>query len=189
MAQRPQALCPAHSYHTVLSVHKFWRAPLEKSATQLSLAEFSERCKLLRAPPPRPQPNPTLLLDAATQTFPHSAASAEASTQLPLAEFFLGCVYSNDTTDRPVPPPAHGNASSASLPHPVDIATIHSPSRTSDRHVCTTAPRARLHSAPPPPPGLEDQTHLRSSHGISVKAALVCLVCIHPPQLRPRCHM
>ena len=41
--------------------------------------------------------------------------------------------------------PTHGNASSASLPQPTNIATICSPSstsRTSDRHACTTAPRA-----------------------------------------------
>ena len=81
---------------------------LAEAATQLSCAEFLERCNLLRAPPPRPQPNPTLLLDAATQTFPLSAASAEVSTQLPLAEFFLGCIYPEDPLDYSAPPPAHG---------------------------------------------------------------------------------
>ena len=30
-ALRPQALCPAHSYHTVSSAHKFLRAPLARS--------------------------------------------------------------------------------------------------------------------------------------------------------------
>ena len=106
-------------------------------------------------------------------------ASSDASTQL--TEFFLRCIYPNDPMDRSVPPPTHGNASSASLPQPIDIATIYSlssTSRTSDRHVCTTAPRARLQSAPPPPQGLEDQTHLSSSHGILVEATPV----------RPRLH-
>ena len=65
-------------------------ATLAEAATQLSFAEFLERCNLLRASPPHLQPNPTLLLDAAMQTFSHSAASADVSTQLPLAEFFLG---------------------------------------------------------------------------------------------------
>ena len=51
-------------------------ATLAEAATQLAFAEFSERCNLLGALPLRPQPNPTLLLDAATQIFPHSAASA-----------------------------------------------------------------------------------------------------------------
>ena len=146
-------------------------ATLAEAATQLSFAEFLERCNLLIAPPPRPQPSPTLLKDAATQTFPHSAASAGTTTQLPLTKFFLGCKYSKDPLDRSVPPPTHGNASSASLPQPIDIITIHSPSstsRTSGRHVCTTAPRARLHSTPPPPPGLEDQASWSSSHGINV---------------------
>ena len=83
-------------------------ATLAEAATQLSFAEFSERCNLLRALPSRSQPNPTLLLDATTQTFPHSAASAEASTQLPLAEFFLGCINPEDPLDCSVPPPAHG---------------------------------------------------------------------------------
>ena len=144
-------------------------ATLAEAATQLSFAEFLERCNLLIAPPPRPQHSPTLLLDAATQTSPHCAPSADATTQLPLTEFFLGFIYSKGPLDRSVPPPAHGNASSAPLPQPIDIATIYSPSstsRTCGRHVCTTAPRARLHSAPPSPPGLEDQASLCFPHGI-----------------------
>ena len=90
-------------------------------------------------------------------------------TQLPITEFFLGCIYTKDPLDRSVPPPTHAHAYSASLPQPSDNATVYSPSstsRTSDRHVLHHGPRARLHSAPPPPPGLEDQTHLSSSHGI-----------------------
>ena len=63
-------------------------ATLAEAATQLSFAEFLERCNLMRASPPH-----TLLLDAATQTFPHSAASADASTQLPRAEFFLSWMH------------------------------------------------------------------------------------------------
>ena len=216
-------------------------ATLAEDATQLSFVEFLERCNLLRVSPPHPQPNPTLLLDAATQTFPrtapadvstqlplaefslgciysedpldglvppsahgitcptcsrpipplllhaaaqtpsHSVDSADATAQPPLTEFFIGCIYSNDPLGRSVPPPPHGNASSAALPQPTDIATICSPSstsRTSNCHVCTTAPGARLHSAPPPPPCLEDYDHLCSSHGVPVKAALV----------RPRLH-
>ena len=94
VAQRPQALCPAHRLHT-----KCHQSTVSEAATQLSSAEFLERCILfLRASPPRPQPNPTLLLDAATQTFPHSAVSAEASTQLPLAEFFLGRIRRHHPT-------------------------------------------------------------------------------------------
>ena len=113
-----------------------------------------------------------------TQTFPHSTASADATTQLPLTEFFLGCIYSKDRLKRLVPPPTHAHAHSASLPQPSDNATIYSPSstsRTSDR----------LHSAPPPPPGLEDQAHLSSSHGIPLIAAPVRLQLLRPPPFRP----
>ena len=109
-AQRPQAPCPAHSYHTVPPAHKFRRAPLEMSQAM--------QCQLRSLKPPR-------------------------------SSHFIATFYSPSST-----------------------------SRTSGRHVCTTAPRARLHSAPPPPPGLEDQAHLSSSHGIPVKAAPV----------RPRTH-
>ena len=227
-------------------------ATLAEAATQLSFAQFLKRCNFLRASPPHPQPNSTLLLDAATQTLPHSAVSTDASTQLPLAEFsfgciypedplggsvppahditcptcsgpippllqdaavqtpshsvasadattqlsltefFIGCIYSNDLLDRSDPPPTHCSASCASLPQPTDTATICSPSstsRTSDRHACTTAPRAHLHSAPPPPPGLENYAHLCASHGVPVKAAPVRPVCIHPPPFRPCTHM
>ena len=84
--------------------HKRCNVTLAEAATQLSFAEFMERCNLLRAAPPHLQPNPTQLLDAATQTFPHSAASADASTQLPLAVFSLGCIYPEDPLDCSVPP-------------------------------------------------------------------------------------
>ena len=113
------------------------------------------------------------------------ATFAEASTQLPLAEFFLGCIYTNDPLDRSFPPPTHGNASSASLLQPTDIATIYSPSsRTSGR----SAPRARHHSTPPPPPGLEGQASLSSPHGIPVEAAPVrprLHTFTSPPSLQP----
>ena len=106
------------------------------------------------------------------QTPSRSVASTDATTQLPLTEFFLGCVYTNDPMDRSVPPPTHGNADSVSLPQPADMATLCSPSSTSctsDRHAGTPAPRA----PPRPPPGLEKYAHLCASHGISVKAAPV----------------
>ena len=171
-ALRPQAPCPAHSYHIVPSAHKFRRAPLAMSQAM---------CQLRSLTPPRSShslssfsaaTSPTLLLDAATQTFPHSAASADATTQLPLTEFFLGCICSKDPMHRSVPPPTHGNASNASLPQVIDIASIYSPSSTS-RTSGRSAPRARHRSTPPLPPGLEDQAPLSSSHGIPVKAAPV----------------
>ena len=87
--------------HSAPSAHKIpvaignaMPATFADAATQLSFAEFSERCNLFSALPPRPQPSPTPLLEGASQTSPHSAASAEASTQLPLTEFFIWCMYS-----------------------------------------------------------------------------------------------
>ena len=181
-----QAPCPAHSYHAVPSAHKFRQAPLSMSqaivmssslaeaATQLSFAEFSERCNFLRAPPPRPQPSPTLLLDALRRLFHTVLPLLMRPPNSPSRRFFWRCIYSKDPLDRSVPSLAHGNASSAALPQPIDIATTCSPSSTS-RSSGRSAPRARLHFTPPPPPGLEDQAYLRSSHGILVKAAPVRL--------------
>ena len=75
-------------------------ATFAEAATQLSFAEFFERCILSRALLPRLQPSPTLLQHVSTPASPHSAAFPDASTKLPLTEFFLGCVYSNDSLDR-----------------------------------------------------------------------------------------
>ena len=82
-------------------------ATLAEAATQLSLAEFLERCNLSRASLPHPQPDPTLLQDAATQTFPRIAATADVSTQLPLAEFSRKCIYPADPLCGSVPLSAH----------------------------------------------------------------------------------
>ena len=79
------------------------------AATQLSFAEFFERCILSRAIAPRLQPSSTQLQDASTQASPHSVASADATTHLPLTEFFLGRVYSRDSLDRQPTLPSHGN--------------------------------------------------------------------------------
>ena len=115
------------------------------------------------------QPCPTQPKDASILAAPHSASTTDASTQLPLTEFFLWCIFSKDPSLRTVLPPTNENASGASLPQPSDIATISlnstsSASCTSGR-VWTPVPRARLHSTSPPPPGLEEQA-LSSPHGI-----------------------
>ena len=62
----------------------FMSATLAEAATQLSFAEFFERCIYLSASPPPPLPTPTLLLDAATQTFPHIAVSRFYATLVQL---------------------------------------------------------------------------------------------------------
>ena len=143
------------------------------AATQLSFAEFFERCILSKALPPRPQPSPTLLQDASTQASPHSAAFTDASTQLPFTEFFLGCVYSNDPLDRQLPLPSHGNVSVAPLLQPKHTGTTLSFSSSSGGDVRIPVPRTQPNGAPPPPPGLEDQPPLGSPHGIPGKAAPV----------------
>ena len=195
-------------------------ATLAEAASQLSFAAFLERCIFVTASPPPQLPVPTPPLDAATQTFPHTAASRDvsthlslreflappsmhdalcptcarpvplllldaavqtsflsvathdASTQLPLTEFFIGCILSNDPSDRQTLPSAHCNAGSASPPQPADIATLcsaSSASHASDGHEHTTAPHALLQ----PPPGLEKYARQYASHGVPVKAAPV----------------
>ena len=62
-------------------------ATLAEAATQLSFAAFLERCISVSASPPPQLPIPTPSLDAATQTFSHTVASRDASTQLPFREF------------------------------------------------------------------------------------------------------
>ena len=61
---------------------------------------------------------PSLLLDAAVQTPLYSVASHDASTQLPLTEFYIGCILSKNPLDRQALPSAHCNAGSASPPQP-----------------------------------------------------------------------
>ena len=132
------------------------------------------------------RPVPSLLLDAAVQTPLHSVATHDASTQLPLTEFFIGCTFSNDPLDRQASLSAHCNAGSASAPQPADIATLCSPSsasHASDGHEDTTAPRV----SPQPPPGLEKYARQCVSHGIPVKAApmrprLSASISVTPPQ-------
>ena len=88
------------------------------------------------------RPVPSSLHDAAVQTPLHSVVSHDASTQLPLTEFFIGCILSNDPLDRQALPSAHCTAGSASTPQPADIATLcssSSASHASDGHEHTTA--------------------------------------------------
>ena len=79
---------------------------LAEAATHLSFAAFLERCIFVNAAPPPQLPVPTPPLDAATQTFPHTAASRDVSTQLSFKEF-LAPPSTHDvlcpTCSRPVP--------------------------------------------------------------------------------------
>ena len=118
------------------------------------------------------RPIPPLLQDAAVQTASRSVASTDATTQLPLTNLSIGCIFSNDPLDRQGSSSAHCNAGSASPSHPADIAALCSPSSAScasDSHADTTAPRV----SPQPPQGLEKYARQYASHGIPVKAAPV----------------
>ena len=131
------------------------------------------------------RPVPSLLLDAAVQTPSHSVDSADASTQLPLTEFFIGCILSNDPSDRQASPSAHCNAGSTSPPQPADIATLcstSSASHASDGHEHTTAPRVSLQ----PPP--VSRSYARQ-YAYLLKRHRCDLVCVHLSQSRPHSHM
>ena len=163
----------------------------------------------------------TSSLDAAVQTIPHSTLSQDVSTQmgsrpassfsldvfvqaptcstvvhgvstqLPLTEFIIGCIFSNNPLerqgfDRQRSSSAQGDTGSVSPPPPPDIAMTCTLSRSSldcDDLVRTLAPRVLLQPPPgleqyAPPPGLAMDAHLCTPHGIPVKAA----------PLRPRLH-
>ena len=62
-------------------------ATLAEAATRLSFAAFLERCIFVNASPPPQLPVPTPSLDAATQTFSHTVASQDVSTQLSFRKF------------------------------------------------------------------------------------------------------
>ena len=156
----------------------------------------------------------TSSLDAAVHTIPHSALSQDVSaqmgsrsassfsvdvfvqntarsvvlhdvaTQLPLTEFFIGCIFSNDPLDRQNfdrqrPSSAQGDIGSVSPPPLPDIVTTCTLTRSSldcDHLVRTLAPRALLQPPPgieqyAPPPGLAIDAHLRTPLGILVTAA------------------
>ena len=165
-------------------------------STQLSFEEFSLRFVHPYNPsgalaplsthdvlcPTCSRPVPSLLLDAAVQTPLYSVTSHDGSTQLPLTEFFTGCIFSNDHLDRQASPSAHCNAGSASPPQPADIASLCSPSSASHASDAT-APRV----LPQPPLGLEKYARQYASHGIPDKAALerprLCTsISVTPPQ-------
>ena len=195
LPRRPR--CPSHTwtpqrrpFHTSLSPRTF----LRNSRLRSSLSDVSTRIiprgpwlHLLRSmvsAPRVPEPVPSILLDAAVQTPSHSVASHDASTQLPLTEFFIGCIFSHDPSDRQASPSAHG---SASPPQPAVIATLCSPSSAShagDGHEHTTAPRV----LPQPPPGLQKYARQCASHGIPLKAAPVRPRLCTSSQSRPHSH-
>ena len=97
-------------------------------STQLSFSEF------LASPsthdvlcPTCARPVSSLLLDAAVQTPSHSVATHDASTQLPLTEFFIGCILSNDPSDRQPLPSAHCSVGNALVPNLLTLLRFAAP--------------------------------------------------------------
>ena len=144
------------------------------------------------------RPASSFSLDAAVQTPIRSTVSHDTSTQLPLTEFFIGCIFSKDHSILLIVRARHRHKAilgSVSLPPLPDIATtctLSSSSLDSDDHVRTLAPRVLLQPPPgleqyAPPPGLEIDAHLCASHGIPGKAAplrprLRSAISVTPPQ-------
>ena len=155
------------------STSHLWMLLCRRSHTVLFLSTFLHRLGARSAS--------SFSVDVAVQTPLRCTVSHDTSTQLPLTEFFIGCIFSNDPFDRQGSSSAQGDISSVPL-HPLpDIAatcTLSSSSLDSDGHVRTMAPRVLLQPPPgleqyAPPPGLDNDAHLCASHGIPVKAALL----------------
>ena len=157
---------PFHSVH-ILSLDAAVQTLPHSTAPQVVSTQMGTR------------PASSSSLDAAVQTPSRSTVSHDTSTQLPLTEFFIGCIFSNDPFDRQGSSSAQGETGSASLPQPADIATTCSLSSSSldrDGHVRTMAPHVLLQPPPgleqcAPPPGLDIDAHFCASHGTPVKAA------------------
>ena len=114
-------------------------------------------------------------VDAFVQTPIRSTVLHDVATQLPLTEFFIGCIFSNDPLDRQ-------NFDRQSPSSVQDDIGSDSPSLTCiltrssldcDDLVRTLAPRALLQPPPgleqyAPPPGLAFDAHSCTPHGIPV---------------------
>ena len=158
-----------------LSPRYLWTLPRRRSHTVLFLWTFLRRWVLTQLP--------RFFVDVFVQTPTRSTVLHDVSTQLPLTEFFIGCIFSNPFDrqgfHRQRSSSAEGDIGSVSPPPLPDIATTCTLSRSSldcDDLVRTLAPRVLLQ--PPPgleqyarPPGLAVDAHLCATHGILVKAA------------------
>ena len=119
------------------------------------------------------QPCTTQPQDVSILAAPHSASTTDASTQLPLIEFSLRCVYSKEPLDCAVP--LHrGNVSGSKDPS-LRIVPLHRHHQRSLQHQqqqrSHPIPSCFRDCTPTPPPGLETQTLLGISHNIPSNAA------------------
>ena len=133
-------------------------------------------------------------VDVFVQTPIRSTVLHDVATQLPLTEFFIGCIFSNDPLDRQnfdrqYLSSVQDDIGSVSPPL---TCTLTRSSLDCDDLVRTLAPRALLQPPPgleqyAPPPGLAIDAHSCTPHGMPVKAAplrprLRSAISVTPPQ-------
>ena len=133
-------------------------------------------------------------VDVFVQTPIRSTVLHDVATQLPLTEYLIGCIFSNDPLDRQnfdrqSPSSVQDDIGSVSPPL---TCTLTSSSLDCDDLVRTLAQRALLQPPPgleqyAPPPGLAVDAHLCTPHGMPVKAAplrprLRSAISVTPPQ-------
>ena len=160
---------------STVSTPHLWTLPCRRSHTVLFLRTFLRRWVLAQLP--------RFLLTYLFRLL-YAVLCYTMFPQLPLTEFFVGCIFSNDPSDRQGldrqrSSSAQGDSGSVSPPPIPDIAMTCTLSRSSldcDDLVRTLARRVLLQPPPgleqyAPPPGLAIDAHLRTPHGIPVKAA------------------
>ena len=121
---------------------------------------------------------PSFSVDMFVQTPTRSTVLHDVATQLPLTEFFIGCIFSKDPLDRQnfvrqSPSSVQDDIVSDS---PSLTCTLTRSSLDCDDLVRTLAPRALLQPPPgleqlAPPSGLAIDAHLCTTHGTPVTAA------------------
>ena len=95
----PSALSQVRLFHTSLSLGTFphnsrlRRSLLDLPTCIIPRGLWLHLLRTMFSAPRAPDPSPSLLLDAAVQTPLYSVASHDASTHLPLTEFFVGCIF------------------------------------------------------------------------------------------------
>ena len=137
-------------------------------------------------------------VDMFVQTPIRSTVLHDVAIQLPITEFFIGCIFSNDPLDRQnfvrqSPSSVQDDIGSDS---PSLTCTLTRSNLECDDLVRTLAPRALLQPPAgleqlPPPPGLAIDAHLCTTHDTSVTAAplrsrLRSAISVTPPQA-PAC--
>ena len=137
------------------------------------------------------RPASSFSVDVFVQTPERSNVLHDVSTQLPLTEFFIGCIFSNDPLDRQnfnrqCPSSVQDYIGSVAPPL---TCTLTSSSLDCDDLVRTLAPRALLQPPPgleqyAPPPGLAIDANLRTPHGIPapLRPRLRSAISVTPPQ-------